>query len=346
MIWWTRRATWQKALIGAGALVIVLNTATALFAPGSTGDATTAATSSTTPDTSSSTAATTTRPTSPTIGTTTTTTAAGESVDTTTTTVPSTTSTTLAPPPGTGRVTLASVTDGDTVRVRFTNGAVEKVRLVGINTPETGECYAGEATQALTGLLTGTGFTMTTDVSDRDRYDRLLRYLWLDDGTFVNEAMVAGGFALAGDYPPDSRYAGQLAAAQQRAEASGLGLWAPDACGPATAGDLQITFIEYDAPGNDHENLNGEWVEITNRGTATETMSSWVLKDESASHRYTFPSGFTLDAGSSVRVFTGCGSDTSRSLYWCNDAGAVWNNGGDTGFLLDPSGNLVDRFGY
>jgi Lamin Tail Domain/Staphylococcal nuclease homologue len=187
---------------------------------------------------------------------------------------------------------------------------------------------------------------MTTDVSNRDRYDRLLRYLWLDDGTFVNEVMVADGFALARDYPPDSRYAAQLAGAQDRAEVAGLGLWAPDACGPASAGDLQITFIEYDAPGNDHENLNGEWVEITNTGTSTEAMSSWVLKDESASHRYTFSTDFTLSPGSNVKVYTGCGTDTTAALYWCSSNGAVWNNDGDTAFLLDTSGNLVDKRSY
>ena len=340
MSWWARRRTWQRALIGAGVLIVVLNTATALFVAGSSYDTPTAATPSTVPDTSTSIVTTTTSSTTLVPATTST------SPTPTTTTLPSTTSTTLTVAPGTDRVTLASVTDGDTVKVRFANGAIEKVRLIGINTPERGECYAAEATAALTSLLTGQEFTMTTDVNDRDRYERLLRYLWLDDGSFVNEVMVVGGFALARDYPPDSLYTAQLAVAQQNTEAAGLGLWATDACGPETGGDLQITLIEHDAPGIDHENLNGEWVDIENTGSIGQAMTSWILKDESASHRYTFPTGFTLDAGSSVRVFTGCGSDTATSLYWCSDRGAVWNNSGDTGFLLDASGNLVDSSSY
>ena len=238
------------------------------------------------------------------------------------------------------------MTDGDTVRVRFANGAIEKVRLIGINTPETGECFAAEATEALTALIIGKEFTMTTDISDRDRYDRLLRYLWLDDGTLVNESLVADGFALARDYPPDSEYVVRLAAAQQQAETTAIGLWAPDACGPAARSDLQIMSIQFDAPGNDHENLNGEWVEIANTGATAESMASWVLKDESASHRYTFPAGFTLNPASTLRVYTGCGTDTATALYWCNDMGAVWNNSGDTAFLLDPAGNLVDKHSY
>jgi len=46
-----------------------------------------------------------------------------------------------------------------------------------------------------------------------------------------------------------------------------------------------------------------------------------------------------------IRVYTGCGTNTDTSLYWCSQ-GAVWNNSGDTAFLLDPSGNIHDRYGY
>ncbi|VAV90310.1 hypothetical protein MNBD_ACTINO01-1702 [hydrothermal vent metagenome] len=301
-------------------LLIALNTAVALFANAST-DHTDSVASPSPPQVTSTTTS------MPSTSTT-----AAE----TTTTAATATSTTLALSPGADHVTLESVTDGDTVRVAFLNGAVKKVRLIGINTPEDGECLAGEATQALTALLGSREFTMTTDVSDRDRYDRLLRYLWLDDGTLVNESLVADGFALARDYPPDSEYVDLFAAAQQRAEAAAIGLWASDACGPPVGSGLQIISIEFDAPGDDRENLNGEWVEITNTGATAEPMTSWVLKDESAGHRYTFPAGFALDPGSTVTVHTGCVADTATTLYWCNDKGAVWNNSGDTASCSTP----------
>ena len=70
------------------------------------------------------------------------------------------------------------------------------------------------------------------------------------------------------------------------------------------------------------------------------------IKDESASHRYSFPSGFTLGPGATVRLHTGCGSDTDTALYWCNQGSAVWNNSGDTVFVLDPSGNVVISESY
>jgi micrococcal nuclease len=263
---------------------------------------------------------------------------------TTTSSRPSTT-TTKPPVLGTERATVTKFVDGDTVDVRIVGGSTDTVRLIGINTPERGECFADEASAELEGLLGPDEFVMTTDVSDRDRYDRLLRYIWLDSGVFVNEEMIGRGFALARDYPPDSEYAHRLAAAQAEAESNGVGLWATDACGIPTDGSLQIMHIRYDAPGNDNENLNEEWVDITNLGDADQDMAGWTLKDESASHRYQFPLSFILDSRASVRVHTGCGTDTATDLYWCG-SGAVWNNSGDTGFLLDPRGNIVDHYSY
>ena len=74
-------------------------------------------------------------------------------------------------------------------------------------------------------------------------------------------------------------------------------------------------------------------------------MSGWVLKDESASHRYLFPSNFIFGGDTTIRVFTGCGTDTTTELYWCS-GGAVWNNTGDTAFLLDSNGNIHDQYPY
>jgi micrococcal nuclease len=71
-----------------------------------------------------------------------------------------------------------------------------------------------------------------------------------------------------------------------------------------------------------------------------------VLKDESATHRFSFPDGFSLHPAGAVRIYTGCGADTADSLYWCVSGSAVWNNSGDTAVLLDPNGNIVYSLGY
>ncbi|MGA8040228.1 MAG: thermonuclease family protein, partial [Acidimicrobiia bacterium] len=79
---------------------------------------------------------------------------------------------------------MVSVTDGDTIRVDYEGGNNEAVRLIGINSPEIGECFATQSTSALASMVAGGDVVMVRDVSDRDQYGRLLRYLYLLDGTF------------------------------------------------------------------------------------------------------------------------------------------------------------------
>jgi len=254
-------------------------------------------------------------------------------------------SVTLAPPAGSERATVTRIKDGDTIEIVMLSGVSETVRLIGINTSESGECFSEEATIALASLLSDEVITMTADVSDRDQYGRLLRYLWLDRGVFVNEIMVRGGFAQARDYPPDSLYAADIASAQESAQADAIGIWAEDACGPATGADLRVIEVLADPPGSDTDNLEGEWVDIVNAGSTEVSMRGWVLKDESSRHRFFFADDFVIAPQSVVRIFTGCGPDDDETLFWCNGS-AVWNNTGDTAFLLDPNGNIVTFYRY
>jgi len=108
-------------------------------------------------------------------------------------------------------------------------------------------------------------------------------------------------------------------------------------------GSVYISAINFDAPGNDHQNLNGEWVRISNSGSDPVTMTSWSLSDEGNKHVYRFPS-FTLSAGSSVTVYTGSGANTATALYM-GFSQAVWNNDGDTATLKDTAGNIISQRG-
>ena len=185
---------------------------------------------------------------------------------------------------------------------------------------------------------------MTTD---RDRYGRMLRYAHVDD-IFINEALVADGLAIARRYPPDTGQADVLESAQADAKAAKLGMWGDQACGSTAAGadHMELSALRADPPGDDNADLNGEWVELTNTSDASIDLTGWGIKDESASHRYSFPNGFELKAGATVRLSTGCGTDEARRLYWCMTNSAVWNNSGDTAFLLDPNGNITDTYRY
>ena len=243
------------------------------------------------------------------------------------------------PPPASVSVDrVLEVIDGDTFSVTI-DGAAERVRLIGVDAPESGECMSAEATAALGALIRG-GVQLVRDVNDRDQYGRLLRYVEAGE-VFVNEELVRRGLALAREYPPDTARQTRLADAQAAAKDAERGIWNPTACGPATAAEVEISNINANPSGDDTENLNEEWIELTNRGAVNLDLTGWVIRDESASHRFTFASGFILGTGAKVRLHTGCGEASDTDLFWCMSGSTVWNNDGDTVFLLDVNGNIV-----
>lgn len=122
--------------------------------------------------------------------------------------------------------------DGDTLDIRV-GRRVERVRLVGIDTPESVapdrpvECHGPEASAALVELLPeGTEVRLERDVEARDRFGRLLAYVFrLDDDLFVNEALAAAGEAEVLSIPPNTAYDDAIAAAVSSARRSAAGLW-------------------------------------------------------------------------------------------------------------------------
>lgn len=139
-------------------------------------------------------------------------------------------------PNATVRGTVVAITDGDTIRVRIDGGGTEKVRYIGIDTPETRkpgtpvQCFGKAATAANARLVGRRPVRLTLDVETRDRYDRLLAYVYRsDDGLFVNAALVRDGYATTLTIPPNVAHAGEFARLARRARARGAGLWS--ACG-------------------------------------------------------------------------------------------------------------------
>ena len=237
------------------------------------------------------------------------------------------------------------VVDGDTLYVSGPLGELQ-VRVIGINTPESGECFADEATDALEELVDGADLVLVDDRSDVDQFDRALRYVETVDGVDVGAELIAGGLAIARRYPPDDARAERYARLQQEAQAEGRGLWAADACGDSDLDGVEVDVeVNADAPGDDGENPNGEWVRFTNNGAEAIDLDGWEVADESASHRYAF-SDLDLEPDASVTLFTGCGDDTDTERFWCVSGSAVWNNSGDTVFLRDGNGNIVVAFAY
>ena len=131
--------------------------------------------------------------------------------------------------------------DGDTIRVRLAgdDGARERVRLIGVDTPETSDprrpvqCFGKEAAGfTARALPAGEAVRLVRDVEARDRYGRLLAYVYrARDDLFVNLVLVERGYAQPLTIPPNLAHADQFVAAAARARADGRGLWG--ACGGA-----------------------------------------------------------------------------------------------------------------
>ena len=118
------------------------------------------------------------------------------------------------PDPDSTDARVVRIVDGDTIRVQFGDGREEPVRYIGIDTPERGEECFQQASDANARLVEGARVRLERDVSERDRYDRLLAYVYREeDGVLVNEELVRQGYAVAKEYPPDTRLARRLAAA-------------------------------------------------------------------------------------------------------------------------------------
>jgi micrococcal nuclease len=121
---------------------------------------------------------------------------------------------------------VKNVIDGDTIELE--NGKL--VRLIGIDAPEKDGCYYDESTKALENLVLDKQIYLEKDTSEKDKFERLLRYVKIqntdEDNVFVNRQLILGGYALATPYPPDIRYRKLLYEAENVAKDNNLGLWA------------------------------------------------------------------------------------------------------------------------
>ncbi|GGL45206.1 hypothetical protein GCM10009037_30790 [Halarchaeum grantii] len=105
---------------------------------------------------------------------------------------------------------------------------------------------------------------------------------------------------------------------------------------------LNVVDIQAEPPAN--QSSTDEYVVFKNTGNATLDLSGWTVSD-SADHTYTIPDGVTLDAGETLTLHTGSGTNTDTDLYW-NRGSAIWNNGGDTIIVTTDTGTEAVRTTY
>lgn len=272
-------------------------------------------------------------------------------------------------------VTVTDVVDGDTIDIKYANETHDTVRLLGVDTPEihtendpaefdgipdttAGErCLrrAGENASAYaTDRLGGESVRVVFDPESERRgyYGRLLAYVYVDNESF-NHALLRTGHARVYDTAFTERERYEATATTARSDRRGL--WScVDLDGDATttasesreieSGALSVVESNYDAVGNDNENLNDEYVVLRNTGSEPLDISGWTVSDE-AGHTYTFPDGTVVEPEAEVTLRTGSGTDTASTYHW-GRAGAVWNNDGDVVTVRNATGATVIQEPY
>lgn len=126
-------------------------------------------------------------------------------------------------PPGRVEALCTYIVDGDTIDVLI-GGQTYRVRYIGIDTPETGQCYYWEAKAENSRLVLNQIVCLEKDISETDHYGRLLRYVHVG-GIHVNAHLVQWGYAMVYTYPPDVKYANSFVLLQQEARNAGRGFW-------------------------------------------------------------------------------------------------------------------------
>ncbi|MFC3886131.1 thermonuclease family protein [Bacillus songklensis] len=124
---------------------------------------------------------------------------------------------------------VTNVIDGDTLDVKI-NGKTERVRLVLVDTPETKhpnkpvQPFGPEASELTKNTLLGKQVGLEKDISERDRYGRILAYVWVD-GKMHNEALIEKGLGRVAVFPPDTKYVDEFREKQRQAQEKAIGIW-------------------------------------------------------------------------------------------------------------------------
>ena len=244
---------------------------------------------------------------------------------------------------------VTRVIDGDTAEVNI-SGTIYKVRYIGIDTPELDDtraeycALAQEATRFNRQLVEGKTVRLEKDVSETDKYGRLLRYVYVDD-IFVNAELVREGLAWAKTYEPDTKYQDTLEKAETEARQDKKGIWREiQPSPPIIVQNVHITYIFYDGLVPRVE--SDEYVEITNLGDQPQDLAGWMLKDISEGYpSFIFPS-YPLLPGESTRVYTN-EYHPEWGGFSFEYSQAVWNNTEpDTAVLFDSQCREVSRKSY
>ncbi len=221
---------------------------------------------------------------------------------------------------------VEKVIDGDTFR-----GGGYTVRLLGIDAPEKGQpCYE-QAKNFLKRLVEGKRVRVEYGKRKKDRYGRLLAYVWVN-GTFVNRELVLRGFAVFRSYGERLKYEKLLNLPPSGCVAT------IDTCEEC----IGISYFEWNPPGNDCE--GSEFVKLKNFCAFPCNLTGWRLRDKEG-NEFVF-SGVVIER--ELYIYSGCGKNEKNKIYLCPKRAckAVWNNEGDSFILMDRNNRIVINYTY
>ena len=256
------------------------------------------------------------------------------------------------------RVEIVKVIDGDTFDAILPNGSIERIRLLGVDCPETTpennkryeydnivdlEClttYGLEAKEYAENMLTNKIVYIQFDslAGFKGYYGRWLAYVFLLNQTDFGEELLKHGYArvyIEGNFSKKENYL----SIEYQARENKTGLWS---CPSKETYGIVILTVHYNAAGRDEENLNDEYVVLKNIETTPIDVTGYRLTDE-ANHTYYFPENFIVEPQTIIKIHTGHGNNTQEDLYWNNDY-PIWNNNGDTAYLWNNEGILIDTY--
>jgi endonuclease YncB( thermonuclease family) len=272
---------------------------------------------------------------------------------------------------------VGPVDDGDTVNVKV-NGTKKwlKVRLNGVQAPElhvykhnhrSGDCGAVKATLRLVALMKAAHkhvrlYAMHKNsraIGDRTRYRRSIGVKIGGKWTDAGSVLMGEGLALWIPSSEEWAWNGPYSRLAQQAQAAHRNIWNPKYCGPGPASTSPIHMkLKWDAEDNDANNVNGEWVRLTNLDPVKPiSLRGWWLRDsylrtDLKNHHgnkgkgFLFPSNAVIPPLGSIRVHAGHGSNSATELFWGLSDAPFENVTGDKkqvadgGYLYDPKGNI------
>jgi len=257
--------------------------------------------------------------------------------------------------------TLDFVDDGDTIDVHIAGAGNHRIRFTGVNATEQsvynsnlakqrGECHALDATY-LTSTMIARSHNQVRLVYQNKLTRAGVRYV-KDIQVFVrgswhdlNSLLVSRGYALYLPNGTETAWNREYMFEMQQAAQKRIGLFDTSFCGFGPDQDIPIQVtVNWNAPGNDTINPNGEYVRVYNRGARPLTLDGWWVRD-SGTKRYHFPIGTVVQPNTHITVHVGKGDDTPSTLYWGLRT-PIFNNVnmakgiGDGAYLFDPQGDM------